>query len=163
MNKEEKIRNLKELLRETIGHLDCSMQRDGTPDEVWMRDIESLTAAIQALIAQDTAELEQPATREGKLLSDVLWLVVDCVCDRRRGNTTADGVVARMLPDLILTALYGKHIGTILETAALKEAKFCARQVAEWDGYDGACTLLGRLALLLIERIPGQAMEVQCQ
>lgn len=163
MNQNEKIKQLRELLREAMGRQDDRLRKYGETDEmgeVYSRDIEALTAAIQALKTQGAAEPERPTTQEAEMLSDVLQLVADCVSDGRRENTTADGVVARMLPDLIHTALRNKCIGTRLETAALKEAEFCARCIANRHVYDDVCVLIGNLALLLIGWIdPDRAME----
>lgn len=160
MNKEEKIRNLKVLLQECLSNLGFSLGQERDPDELWVNNVESLTAGIRALQAQGAAEPERPKSREAEMLSDVLQLVADCVSDGRLENTTADGVVARMLPDLIHTVLHDKCIGTRLETAALKEAEFCARCIANRHVYDDVCVLLGNLALLLIGWIdPDRAME----
>jgi len=163
MNKEKKIKQLRNLLRGTMASRDANERRNGKLDEVgevYARDIEALTAAIQALEDQDTAGPERPESWEGKMLSEVIQLVVDCVSDGRRENTTADGVVVRMLPELIHTVLHNKCIGTRLETAALKEAEFCARCIANRHVYDDVCVLLGNLALLLIGWIdPDRAME----
>lgn len=68
MNRNEQIKNLTELLEDAASHLNYSVQRDGTPDEVYMGDVESLTAAIQALETQGVAEPERPKSREAKLL-----------------------------------------------------------------------------------------------
>lgn len=160
MNRNEQIKNLQEQLKNATSRLNYSVQRDGTPDAYWAQNVESLTAAIQALNSQGAAEPERPTTQEAKMLSDVLQLVADCVSDGRRENTTADGVVVRMLPDLIHTVLHNKCIGTHLETAALKEAEFCARCIANRHVYDDVCVLLGNLALLLIGWIdPDRAIE----
>lgn len=163
MNKEEKIKQLRNLLRGNMASRDANERRNGKLDEVgevYARDIEALTAAIQALETQGVAEPERPTTQGAEMLSDVLQLVADCVSDGRRENTTADGVVVRILPDLIHTALHNKCIGTRLETAALKEAEFCARCIANRHVYDDVCVLLGNLALLLIGWIdPDRAME----
>lgn len=77
MNQNEIICNLKELLKDATRHLDYSVRRDGTPDEVYMRDVVSLTAAIQALVTQGAAKPEQPKSREGELLGKTLAVIAD--------------------------------------------------------------------------------------
>ena len=108
MNRNEQIKNLTELLEDAASHLNYSVQRDGTLDEVYMGDVESLTAAIQALETQGAAEPERPATREGKLL-DVLCEAA-CNSQKQYDRDIAASLVqawreGRVLTDPLVAAL----------------------------------------------------------
>lgn len=91
MNRNEQIKNLTELLEDAASHLNYSMQRDGTPDEVYMGDVESLTAAIQALETQGVAEPERPKSREAKLLD----ILCEAVCGAQ--NRYDGGIAAALI------------------------------------------------------------------
>lgn len=118
MTRNEIICNLKELLKDATSHLNYSVQRDGTPDEVYMRDVVSLTAAIQALVTQGAAKPEQPKSREGELLDRILAVITDEVY--ATGRPMFDAVV-QLWRD-------GKRAESQFERAALSEY----RRKCEW-------------------------------
>lgn len=108
MNRNEQIKNLQEQLKNATSRLNHSVQRDGTPDEYWAQNVESLTAAIQSLRAQDAAEPERPESREAKLLDTLC----EAVCNSQNqydGSIAASLIQAwragRVLTDPLVTAL----------------------------------------------------------
>lgn len=111
MNKEEKIKQLRNLLRGNMASRDANERRNGKLDEVgevYARDIEALTAAIQALETQGVAEPERPATREGKLL-DILCEAV-CNSQNQYDRDIAASLIqawreGRVLTDPLVAAL----------------------------------------------------------
>lgn len=84
MTNDERIKHLRDMLKEAASHLNLSMQQDGTADDVYMRDVESLAVAIRALEARGWAALERPIAREIKMLDAILGVITDMLfeCDR---------------------------------------------------------------------------------
>lgn len=84
MTNTERINHLRDMLKEATSYLDHSVQQDGAPDEVYMRDVESLAVAIRALEAQDTSALERPMARKIKLLDAILDVIANMSCESDR-------------------------------------------------------------------------------
>lgn len=108
MNKEEKIRNLKVLLQECLSNLGFSLGQERDPDELWVNNVESLTAGIRALQAQGAAEPERPKSREAKLL-DALCEAV-CNSQKQYDRDIAASLIqawreGRVLTDPLVAAL----------------------------------------------------------
>lgn len=84
MTNDERIKHLRDMLKEAASHLNHSMQQDGTADDVYMRDVESLAVAIRALEARGWAALERPIAREIKMLDAIFGVITDMLfeCDR---------------------------------------------------------------------------------
>lgn len=108
MNRNEQIKNLQELLKDATSRLNHSVQRDGTPDEYWAQNVVSLTAAIQALKAQDAAEPERPKSREAKLLDTLCEAV--CSAQNQYDRDIAASLIQawranQVITDPLVTAL----------------------------------------------------------
>lgn len=84
MTNDDRIKHLRDMLKEAASHLNHSMQQDGTADDVYMRDVESLAVAIRALEARGWAALERPIAREIKMLDAIFGVITDMLfeCDR---------------------------------------------------------------------------------
>ena len=143
MNRNEQIKNLTELLEDAASHLNYSVQRDGTPDEVYMGDVESLTAAIRALNLQGAAEPERPESREGELLDQILAIIIDKAYDSDRPMFEA---VAQLWRD-------GGRATSQLECAALNEY----RQKWQWgvspNNLNSRREIICRVGLLMLEDV----------
>lgn len=143
MNRNEQIKNLQEQLKNATSRLNHSVQRDGTPDEYWAQNVVSLTAAIQALKAQDAAEPERPESREGELLDQILAIIIDKAYDSDRPMFEA---VAQLWRD-------GGRATSQLECAALNEY----RQKWQWgvspNNLDSRREIICRVGLLMLEDV----------
>lgn len=143
MNRNEEIRHLTELLEDAASHLNYSVQRDGTPDEVYMGDVESLTAAIRALNLQGAAEPEQPKSREGKMLDKILSILASKAYDSDRPMFEA---VAQLWRN-------GERARSQLERIALDGC----RQKWQWDvspnNLNGKREIICRVGLLLLDYV----------
>ena len=84
MTNDDRIKHLRDMLKEAASHLNHSMQQDGTADDVYMRDVESLAVAIRALEARGWAALERPIARKIKLLDAILDVIANMSCESDR-------------------------------------------------------------------------------
>lgn len=143
MNRNEQIKNLTELLEDAASHLNYSVQRDGTPDEVYTGDVESLTAAIRALNLQGAAEPEQPKSREGKMLDKILAILASKAYDSDRPIFEAVMQLWRN----------GGRATSQLECVALNEYRRKLRQGAYPDTLNARREIISQVGLLMLDDV----------
>ncbi len=149
MEKGKAVRQLKSMRKEAEDHL-LHEARDGdAADSIWARDIEALTAGIQALSAQGPDRAGW-LRRGSKMLDQILDVVADMVY--RDSRPMFDAIVAYWRR--------GKQAVTPIEIAALNGYREICRQSANPNNLNSRREIVSRVALLLLQDVhPEEARE----
>lgn len=139
MKRGKAIRQLNSIRKEAEDHLLLDARDGDAADSIWARDIEALTAGIQALSAQGpdrTGRLQ----RDSKMLEQVLAAVAAIAYEGERP----------MLDAIMAYWRQGKQAESPIEIAALNEyRKECLWHVRP-DRIDSRKEIISKVALLLL-------------
>nr|DAZ06406.1 MAG TPA: hypothetical protein [Caudoviricetes sp.] len=142
MEKGKAVRQLKSMRKEAEDHL-LHEARDGdAADSIWARDIEALTAGIQALSAQGPDRAGW-LRRGSKMLDQILGIVADMAGDDERPMFESISDYWRK----------GRNVATPIERVALDAYRQDWRIGENLGKLNKARTAVSRVGLLLLEDV----------
>ncbi len=150
MKKGKAIRQLNSIRKEAEDHLLLDARGGDAADSIWVRDIEALTAGIQALSAQGPDRTGR-LRRDSKMLGQVLDVVADMV--HQDSRPMFDAIVAYWRR--------GKRAVTPIEIAALNGYREICCQGANPNNLNSRREIVSRVALLLLQDVHPEEARVE--
>ena len=144
------IRQLNSIRKEAEDHLLLDARGGDAADSIWARDIEALTAGIQALSAQGPDRTGR-LRRDSKMLGQVLDVVADMV--HQDSRPMFDAIVAYWRR--------GKRAVTPIEIAALNGYREICCQGANPNNLNSRREIVSRVALLLLQDVHPEEARVE--
>ena len=150
MKKGKTIRQLNSIRKEAEDHLLLDARGGDAADSIWARDIEALTAGIQALSAQGPDRTGR-LRRDSKMLGQVPDVGADMV--HQDSRPMFDAIVAYWRR--------GKRAVTPIEIAALNGYREICCQGANPNNLNSRREIVSRVALLLMQDVHPEEARVE--